>query len=77
MVVYKLRRIKVQRKNTAHRDSVQYTISLPKLLIEEIAGWRPNEALEVEWIPKGKNTVMNVPYFRISRPDNLWVDKRV
>lgn len=53
----------------------KYHISLPKQIVDEIAHWQKGMELEVEWIEKGKNTVIDKPYFRISKPDNLWSKK--
>lgn len=58
-----------------NKNKVNYHISLPKNFVEEIARWRPGQKLEVTWIEKGKHETLNKPYFRISKPDNLWVDK--
>ena len=65
--------VKLQKLNK--KTTVTYSIVLPKQLVEEIARWPKGMDLEVEWIEKGKNTTMDKPYFRISRPDNLWSKK--
>ena len=64
-------RMKLQTTKTT--TTTVYYVTLPKFAIEEIAHWPKGMFLEVEWIEKGKNTVINKPYFRISKPDNLWV----
>jgi len=66
----------ITRKQKQNKENV-YTITLPKYVIEKIAKWFPGQELEVVWIDKEKAIIpFNKPYFRISKPDNLWVDKK-
>jgi hypothetical protein len=44
-------------------------------MIEEIAHWPKGMELDVEWVEKGKHITVDKPYFRISKPDNLWSKK--
>lgn len=63
-------------KVSEKKGYARYQIILPKQIVEEIAKWRKGTELAVEWIPKGKHETVNKPYFRISIPDNFWVDKK-
>ena len=66
--------VKLQRMKRP-KNVNSYYVYLPKLWVEENLKWYPGLHLEIEFIEKGKTETINKSFLRISKADNLWVDK--
>jgi len=66
--------VKLQRRKLPKNEN-GYQVNLPKIWVEENLKWYPGLHLEIELIEKGKTETINKPFLRISKADNLWVDK--